>query len=175
MIAYFRSSLTGVIMGLDRYRTRSHVGAIVQLLAIVVLQSYFWAPVYRQMFLSKGTVKQCHRDHQMCGCSPERVATKTCCCLRVVPSCCLSEHKQEGDITVQSREASPIQKISNSPCGSETFSAAISLDKLKFVFPDCFILSSQKPSANSFPILTVEVPERFLEPPDPPPRLSIFS
>ena len=163
-------------MGQTRIKSHRFAVAIVQLLAIALLQSHFLAPVYRQMFLSQGsTPKECHQDHRLCGCSPERVATKSCCCFRVTPSCCLSEQKDEECQSAQTGERHTRQKVTNSPCGSETVSAALSLDKLKFIFPGYSISTSQETSANSFPILTVEVPERFLEPPDPPPRLSIFS
>ena len=150
-------------MSLERYRTRRHAGAIFQLLVLVVLQSYFLAPVYRQMYLSPHPSKTCHQDHRLCGCAPERIATKTCCCFRSVASCCLTETQDEECQTAPAGESTGRHELTSSPCGSENVSAALSLDKLKFIFPASLFPLSPEATIRSFPSLVVGVPDRFPE------------
>ncbi|MGA7826119.1 MAG: hypothetical protein WCA04_00535 [Geobacteraceae bacterium] len=54
----------------------------VQLLAVVLLQVPLFLPLLGKAMFSSAHGSVCYHDHRLCGCSPDRIASHTCCCAR---------------------------------------------------------------------------------------------
>lgn len=117
-------------------------------------------------------------DCNICGCSAERRANHTCCCWQ-------KKLKQQCDHDEQSNQAADCCKkkqshkttaiTSNCQCGSGkqlVFTGSVRYE----VLPNNFAEEEFSPPDNSLPHNT---PRRFttrhIEPPDPPPKILIFS
>jgi len=157
-------------MILARSKTRVSIAAIVQFVAIMILQSYFLLPLYRQLRLHHNTAGVCQNDHALCGCSPARIESKSCCCFRTVPSCCQSEHRKETNNARAHDTSHYTHAVSNAPCGSDTEPGMVSPETLKFISQSAAFLPISITSIAYGPATETRVPDRSLEPPDPPPR-----
>lgn len=144
--------------------------ALCQLLAVAILQSYFLLPVWRQLMPSHASTAVCRGDHRLCGCSPERVAARTCCCLRP-PSCNCQDHalpEREDPDRTDTADTRPA--LRSAPCGSMTEYAFVSLEKLKFIIPPLPSPPVMVSEKVVYPAPVFGAPDQFREPPDPPPR-----
>lgn len=157
-------------MVLARCKTGVSTAAIVQFVAIVILQSYFLLPLYRQLRLGHNTAIVCQRDHTLCGCSPSRIASKSCCCFRTAPSCCQSKPRKETNGAGAHDTSHYTHAVSTAPCGSDTEPGVISPETLKFISQSAAFLPISFTSIAYGPATETRVPDRSLEPPDPPPR-----
>jgi hypothetical protein len=113
----------------------------------------------------------CMGNHELCGCAPERVAAKTCCCFQEEPSCCDSGQHESDENSGQGRDGG-LPGLYAAPCGERTGFLDSSQGKPDLlppvVSPDktspwrvlCYLSFSETPL------------ERYLEPPDPPPKVS---
>ena len=57
-------------------------GVALQLAAMVMLLSAPYWPVLARALDLHARPGQCAMDHRLCGCSPERIASRTCCCFK---------------------------------------------------------------------------------------------
>lgn len=142
----------------------------IQLIALLMLQGYFLAPVFLKMAKSSagGT---CFGNHRLCGCSPERIANKTCCCSRAIPSCCM--HEDEAGSPSDSAPDTGGAVVQNSPCGLFSDSGMLSLDKLKFLASAPTPAKGALTAPRRFPLYSEKLEDRLCEPPDPPPHIVI--
>lgn len=136
-----------------------------QVVAILLLQWYSIAPHVSR----KHAQIQCSGDHRPCGCSPEKIVAHSCCCNQYKPLCHEEDHlaKREGN------PSAPYFSIA--PCGGSPKFVTISPDKLKFMPSDILPVL---PSAclSRFPSTILETPpSRIGDPPEPPPKLLLFS
>ena len=140
-------------------------------MAILLLQSYFLLPLYRQAIVPQGFAVKCLHDHQLCGCAPSRVADKSCCCFRDAPSCCKPD-SHDDDTHSPASKPGDHHSLSSIPCGGSTDFSTVSPEKLTFLHAD------RIPQPVAFERATHPLaPDRSWishapEPPDPPPRLA---
>jgi len=128
-----------------------------------------WSPV-----IAHALTGECAGDCDICGCSPERRADRTCCCWQKklaheheqenVPDCCKTKHRADTPILT-----------CNCPCGSKKQLGLWGTEKSEHL-PYCYTRSA-------FPL---EGETRFLchadrltvrhgEPPERPPKLAFLS
>lgn len=120
---------------------------------------------------------ECAEDCRICGCSPERSASHTCCCWQKklrrekleaqeqpMADCCTKNKKRTSEVS-----------ISECPCGSGKFLAFTSSDRdelLPYHFNGSIIILQEPVRfARVSPCLT----DRHIPPPDPPPKTSPLS
>jgi|GEM_PF-2845618 len=153
-----------------RARNRAFIGA--QFIAILLLQSYFLLPLYRQAFVPQGFAVKCLHDHQLCGCAPSRIAEKSCCCFRDTPSCCKPDNHNDDEHSqsAQTRERAPHSLI-NAPCGGYSGFSLLSPDNLTFLHADNLATSISFERETHPRPRDLSCISQAPEPPDPPPRL----
>ena len=152
-------------------QTCTTYAVILQVVAILLLPWHQLAP---QLGRERAPLV-CSGDHQLCGCSPERVAAHTCCCSQQQPACCASQAHPGKDRLAKGEGKPASPSLSIAPCGDAAKFTVTSLDQLKFV------------PAAAWPVIAVRytqvfpspfgatVASRFPEPPDPPPQLLSLS
>lgn len=160
-------------MVLARSKTCGSAVVIVQLVALLILQSYFLLPLYRQFFHAQSRPAVCQHDHKLCGCSPARIAAKSCCCSQAVPSCCLTKYQQEeqGDSRVH-EDSEVLCSVSTAPCG-DTESVVVSPENLKFISQTSIYPLNPFSSPAYGPAASSILPDRSPAPPVPPPRRAL--
>ncbi len=92
-------------------KRKARVAAVLQLLALLVLQLALLTPPIAMALAATKPHKVCQGDHTLCGCPPERIAAGTCCCaMSKRPACCKTEsvhpHRNKGPV------------IAAQPCGT---------------------------------------------------------
>jgi hypothetical protein len=156
------------------------IGAILQIVVMLLLQFSTVAPVLARSLNHRPSVAYCSGDHVKCGCSPERVASRTCCCFQnlhtktVKPeklSCCKMSASKKAEID-NSDEDRSATAISSMPCGSDPRFDASAAENIKFLHA-VFL------SAVHYHSITLHYYphhssclSRFLEPPDHPPKFT---
>ncbi|TAL15673.1 hypothetical protein EPN96_11895 [bacterium] len=114
----------------------------------------------------------CMGNHELCGCAPERVAAKTCCCYRQEePSCCDSGQHESDEKSGQDRDSS-LPGFYAAPCGDRAGFIDSSQGK-----PDLFLPVVSRAETGEWRVLSYsthsETPAgRYPEPPDPPPKVA---
>jgi hypothetical protein len=143
----------------------------VQLLALLVLQSYFLVPLCSQFLVSAPHGASCQHDHRLCGCSPERSASRTCCCFQSKPKCCQGKETPAAEALAKpdQRPGRPI--LCAIPCGSQPKLVLTSLQEIKFLQFASVPLTAQVSVTNYPALVPGTSPRRFLDPPDPPPKI----
>lgn len=142
-----------------------------QVVAILLLQCYPFAPYMGR----KPAQPKCSGNHAQCGCSPERIASRTCCCFHRKPDCCGKEKGHDGAHVAGRAESPSLPSLSTAPCGGAPKFITASLDKLKFVRPETFLSTPSGCSSLFTYFLRETAPSRFMEPPDPPPKLTFLT
>lgn len=148
----------------------SRMFALVQLLALLILQGYFLLPVCRQIYFGHAQPVVCQKDHSRCGCAPERIVAKSCCCFRPVQSCCPYDHPEDEHICDTRKNSDARLTLSSAPCGNETEYSVVSLDKLKFITPQLTFPTAHLADAEYHRIPCPGIKDRSIAPPDPPPE-----
>ncbi len=141
-----------------------------QIAALLLVQFYGLVPSLSLAFATPHRSGLCRGNHVECGCSPERIASRTCCCYRHKPSCCDLDN-YHGDAPAVARNTPAPPSLGTTPCGSSANFVLPSVEQLKFVLPDSYLATLP----GSFFLLLFPVKEtvsgRVAEPPDPPPKL----
>ena len=155
--------------------------ALVQLMTVVLLQLSMVLPSLARAFVVNHDAPRCRGDHRLCGCAPERVASRTCCCFKsrlVVdePETTMAHehHAGHGDDAQRDDDGS-IPYLCAAPCGSSPEFISVSLENMKFIRPPLLL---PVPSTASFSYLIAQpaLPrDCAIDPPDPPPKISLLS
>jgi hypothetical protein len=120
----------------------------------------------------------CAGDHDECGCAPERVASRTCCCFQKgfqeVPSCCEGSDRVDVQTGAQVSKAGEGRSAPGwyvAPCGGAAKFLEPSTEFPDFCVPSRAVVALK----GGFPVILpsrAEAPfTRFPEPPDPPPKV----
>jgi hypothetical protein len=118
---------------------------------------------------------ECSGDCNLCGCSLENRANKTCCCAQKLKQQQLQEHEAEKADTPDccKKEATsrkPVITKCGCPCGSGK-SVSISNYSVSEVIPSRFSEKICIPHVDTrYSTCVHRVASRYNEPPDPPPR-----
>jgi hypothetical protein len=65
---------------------RGKIGITIQIVALVILLCLPYLPLLANALTVHGRPRHCSMDHRICGCSPERISSRTCCCFRNMKS-----------------------------------------------------------------------------------------
>ena len=165
-------------------KTLGKFGAVLQLVVLLLVQFSAVAPGLARSLRHAVAVGHCCGDHVKCGCSPERVASRTCCCyqnkrLNAAPSekrscsmksCSMEAHSDEVDNLDRSKPA-----VSSIPCGCDPNYSPVSVENLKFLKPYLLHVASVPTFTGQYLAMRQNYLSRYTDPPDPPPRLSLHS
>ena len=121
---------------------------------------------------------ECTGDCSTCGCSMESMATRTCCCSIKQQQELVHNDLQDG--TQDSCNKTPDREhvvIVSCGCGSGNGKhVALPISETSELLPSYFSAQFSIPSSDTrFPLLTRRVTSFQDEPPDPPPKISIYS
>lgn len=160
-------------------RLRSIGGVLVQLIALFSLHLGEMAP--RVATLARSTVHPmvCRGVHAECGCSPERIASRTCCCYERFFPCCVETRNQAGqteaheDLGAEPREDRSAHAFSVPSCGGAAKDFGPAGDTTDLAKSEPPPLPRTKAAAAASPPGFAAPPDRTLEPPDPPPKASL--
>ena len=102
-----------------------------ELMALVFLQLSSLTPYLPRMISSALHPVECRGNHAECGCSPERIASHTCCCYQHFHDCCVQakNHDEGGSETASRAEptgsrADRVLRVPPCGSGSKVFGAA---------------------------------------------------
>lgn len=143
----------------------------VQLMALLLVQGYFLTPALLKLAKPAVAGKICSGNHQLCGCPPDRIANKTCCCFRTTHPCCHSS--EETGATVGNDAHNGDVSLRTTPCGLFTDTGLLSLDNNEF------IVAEPLPAQIASPALSIFAPFSGLregrpgDPPDLPPHIDV--
>jgi hypothetical protein len=158
--------------------------AILQIVVMLLLQFSAVAPGLARSLNNRTQLAHCSGDHARCGCSPERIASRSCCCFQskrldpehnepkpVKHSCCKTEASAEMPDSHDDDDRL-IPAISSIPCGSDSRFIAASAENIKFISPSLLCLTPVPTVALHFPNDCKTYTSRYLAPPDQPPEIS---
>ncbi len=95
---------------------KKNVGVLLQIAAMVMLLCAPYLPLLAGAASIHAQRGRCFMDHRLCGCSPERIASRTCCCFR-------NGMKSEGSVTSESCD---VQTNAHAQCDLATEGPATS-------------------------------------------------
>lgn len=147
-------------------KKKSKAAGILLIAVFALLQLALCGPSFLHALAGKEVAATCQQDHALCGCSPGRIASGTCCCaLASVSSCCQKESNKSA-IAEKTYHATAITSL---PCGG-------SADSLVTASCEDYLLPNRKISDCSivttvYPLLaaTTQAVLNIL-PPIPPPK-----
>lgn len=157
------------------------VGIVLQITAMVMLLCLPHLPFLTPSLSVRGQPGRCAMDHRICGCAPERIASRTCCCFRSMKvsevsakhgQCALNakphEHPNQADATP------PVHRLSCKTCGQDPRTIPNVTSDMKY------LCSTQVPLPmdRSAPCDILPMGDSYLnpsmEPQVPPPKISIL-
>ena len=161
---------------------KGKVGVTLQIAAMVMLLCMPHLPLLARALAVHAQPGQCAMNHRICGCSPERIASRTCCCFRnmkhaetsVKPGCHdlrAKAHEQpepDDDISPASH------RLSSLPCGQEPQMISDVTSEMKYLRSARAPLPTNRSAPHNTPPRWDNYLSPSLEPPVPPPKISIF-
>lgn len=135
------------------------------------------APIaMRSKSVAHAVTGECSGDCDICGCSPERRASRTCCCWQKKLQHDRTRHEDEKG-TASCCKTKPggkkVEIACNCPCGSGKLLALWGLEKIQHL-PFRFASGIPIPQENTTETATPErLTSRHGEPPDPPPKVAL--
>ena len=162
-----------------RNRTLNMTVALVQILIVLSLQAWCYVPSAAQWATGR-YYAACRHDHRLCGCSPERIAARTCCCCQTAPV------KGVFELTDKTTEAgrhhsccnrttSPKRYLSAIPCGSRPDYFVTALDTSPFTRNETVRFARRPIFGIIAPASPMALTSRTIDPPDPPPKTTVLS
>ena len=96
------------------HKKKSRAAAVLLIAVFSLLQLALWGPSFVHALHEDGIATICQHDHALCGCSPSRIASDTCCCaLAAFSPCC-----QKAYIQSALKEKAALGTVMTSlPCG----------------------------------------------------------
>jgi len=163
-----------------RFKAPGKFGAMLLLAVLLLVQFSAVAPGLARAFHLQTAVCHCCGNHAMCGCSAEKIASRTCCCYlnkrksvsSEKPSCCAQSDAVENHADDLDRSTPAYSSI---PCGCDPHYSPVSVENLKFLKPYTLYAASVPVFTRRYLPLHLRCLTRYTDPPDPPPRLSLFS
>lgn len=151
---------------------------VLTIIYVVITMSPLTPLAFRSKVIAHAITGECSGDCNICGCSTERRANHTCCCWQKKLKQ-LHDHDDQANQTADCCKNKPMHKKTaitcNCPCGSGkqlAFSGSLKYEVLPYHFTE----KEFSPPHNSLPCNTLRrLTTRHIEPPDPPPKILIFS
>lgn len=159
------------------------IGVALQIAAMVMLLCTPHLPLLGRALAVHAHPGRCAMDHRICGCAPERIASRTCCCFRngkraetsVKPGCCdlqAGAHEQ-SDLDDDTPPVYP--RLSSLPCGQEPQMISPATGEMKYLRAARAPLPTHRSAPHINPPCEDSYLSPSLKPPVPPPKISIFS
>lgn len=151
------------------YPNKNKAVGIFLLVVLALLELALWGPALHHARHGEVLAVTCQGDHALCGCSPNRIAAKTCCCaLAAIAPCCQKESISSDQ--EQEEETAFATVLTTLPCGA-------SEDPLMTASSEVYLLASIR--ICSCPVsTTVYLPgsamsriDHHIPPPVPPPKV----
>jgi hypothetical protein len=161
---------------------KGKIGVALQIAALVMLLCSPHLPLLARALALHAQPGRCAMDHRLCGCAPERIASRTCCCFRngmpgeppVKPGSCdlrakVHEHSDLDDGTPPASH-----RLSCLPCGQDPQMISQVAPEMKYMRTTWASLPVLKSGPHNTPPRWDSYLSPSLEPPVPPPKISIF-
>lgn len=153
----------------------THKAALaLQIGAILLMQLYSLVPVLTSSLTRPTSVHACRGNHLECGCSPARIASRTCCCYHRQPSCCDRNIPAGERQATQQKSKSSAPCLYSLPCGNGPDFIPKALAELIMIIPERRQLNLP-PFSSPIPGLWEKPYLCFNEPPTPPPKFIFLS
>ena len=144
------------------YKKKNNAAGILFLTVFALLQLSLWGPPFLRAPHEEG----CQQDHALCGCSPGRIASATCCCaLAAISPCCQQNYIEAA----REEKAAAGRVIASLPCGG-------SEDPLVTAGSEDYLIPNMKMSVGPLsttvypPVAAMSRLDFPLRPPIPPPK-----
>jgi hypothetical protein len=161
---------------------KGKVAIVLQIAAMVMLLCTLHLPLLAIALPVPAQPGRCAMDHRICLCSPEKIALRTCCCFRnmkraetsVELRCCDLRAKphEQHDLDEDTTPAS--HRLSSLPCGQDPQMISHATSKMKYVRSALAPLLTHRLAPHNTPPRGDSYLSPSLEPPVPPPKISIF-
>ena len=146
---------------------KSKTAGILLIAVFTLLQLALWGPSFLHALHKDGIATICQQDHALCGCSPGRIVSGTCCCaLAALSPCCQKTYIQSA-----LKEKAALGTVMTSlPCGgSEDPLVIASLEAYLLPFG---IISASPLSTTVYPFRSaLSQIDHTISPPIPPPKV----
>jgi hypothetical protein len=158
------------------------VGVTLQIATMIMLLCTPHLPLLARVLAVPAQPGRCAMDHRICRCSPERIASRTCCCFRNMKAAGTSVKLRCHDLRGKPHEqhdldedAPPVSpRLRSLPCGQDPQMISHATSEMKY-------LRSAKAPLPTHRLVPHHISPRgdryrspSLEPPVPPPETSIF-
>jgi hypothetical protein len=161
--------------------TTGKLGAILQLAVLLMVQFSAVAPGLARTRQHHVLAESCCGKHLKCGCSPERVASRSCCCYpsgRVQAALTLKPSSCENSASKGKQNKGELDRLlpalSSIPCGGDS-AIATSSENVKFIGAYLLHVEPVTTVTGQFLLPCCVCLDRYLEPPDPPPKPAALS
>lgn len=153
-----------------------------QIAAMVMLLCMPHLPLLARTFVVPVQPKSCAMDHRICRCSPERIASRTCCCFRNMEHAETSVKLRCHDLRTKPHEQHDLDedtppashRLSSLPCGQNPQTISHSTSEKKYVRSAGAPLLTHRLLPYNISDHGDSYHSPSLEPPVPPPENSIF-
>jgi hypothetical protein len=165
-----------------RMTTIGKFGAFLQLAILLLVQFYAVAPGLARSLHHHASVGQCSGDHVKCGCAPERIASRTCCCFQskradsAAKDCCKKPAAAAGSHLDKGGDLDrSIPVFASIPCGGDPAFSPTAAESVKFLKPYLVHAPSVHVFTGQYFSPYHSLMSRYIDPPEPPPQLSTLS
>lgn len=154
--------------------TRRYITALVLTVIYLTITMSPLAPLaLRSARLAHAITGDCSGDCNVCGCTAEQRATKTCCCQQKKKLQAKHTSSPGGCCQKKSVDKQPALQ-SSCPCGSDKQLALLNITKSELIpFDFAFGIFNQETTTKHHDH-PQKLWSRFSDPPDPPPRLFVI-
>jgi len=155
--------------------SRGTVATIMLIVYLMISLSPLSALALHSSHNGHGKAVECSGDCNLCGCSPENRAAKTCCCSKKLAQQAARQHDDADDPDCCKTDTPRVTTVITAcgcPCNKGTsavLTSAVSGEIIPFVFAEQFPVSL---ADTSYPLLRYPLHSRHIEPAVPPPQHS---
>lgn len=148
------------------HKKKSKAAGILLIAVFALLQLALWGPSFLHALTVKKVAATCQHDHVLCGCSPGRIASGTCCCALALISPCCQEEYIKSVIEEKIALGTAITALSCGGSEDPLLTASCEAYLLPNInFFDCSITTTRYPL-----IIAANPLDRNIHPPIPPPK-----
>lgn len=155
------------------------IGVALQVAAMVMLLSMPHLSLLARTQAVHAQPGRCAMDHRICGCSPERIASRICCCFRNMRTAATAVEPGHCDLRAKPHEhpdsgkepppASP--RLTCLPCGQDSQVIGHAATEMKYLRSVRALVSTHRTAPLDTPLCEYSYLGPFLEPPVPPPKI----
>ena len=158
------------------------VGVTLQIAAMVMLLWTPHVPLLVRALAVQAQPGRCAMDHRICGCAQERIASRTCCCFRnmklaetqIAPGHCALRAKAHEQPALDGDTPPASYRLSSLPCGHDPQMISHVTSEMKYLRSTRAPLPTHRSAPHNTPSRRDSYLSPSLEPPVPPPKISIF-